>query len=239
MEASMNTKIQLKGSGMDGIERLILTVHIGLLTLLKNGGIGFRDACDHLYNPYSVKYLRKRGVSPRVIDLILLGCELEDYESLMPDKLHGQIDLQLANSITAFGDIIKSGTAEKWIEYSDEEERLDTNDSSGYENLLSASYATYEMLKELPVSKSLHLRDYNIRLCNATGEYPPLNNIYALNRSHKLVWIVSCKDDIDNINDVPFVDISITVKREILATDAEGIQYTIAAHNGNITKKHT
>jgi len=100
-------------------------------------------------------------------------------------------------------------------------------------------YATYDVLKELPIIKSVHLRDYNIILCGATSEHSPTNNIYAINRSKKLVWIVSCEREPGNINGVPFVDINITVRREILATDAEGIQYTIAAHNGNIAKKHT
>ncbi|WP_314060309.1 DUF3969 family protein [uncultured Vagococcus sp.] len=72
-------------------ERLILVSAIGLLESLENQVLTIDDCENYLFSPYTVSILEEKGVSEKVIEIVELGCELEDIQSLMPDRLKEEI----------------------------------------------------------------------------------------------------------------------------------------------------
>lgn len=68
-------------------ERLILVSAIGLLESLENDLLTIEDCEHYLFSPYSVSILEEKGINQKIIEIIELGCELEDIQSLMPDRL--------------------------------------------------------------------------------------------------------------------------------------------------------
>lgn len=74
------------------IERFILITNIGIMAAIKEGVISIEEAENYLYSPYSVDRIKNLGINKDVVKLVELGCELEDVESLIPDKLNNSID---------------------------------------------------------------------------------------------------------------------------------------------------
>ncbi len=72
-------------------ERLVLVCAIGLLESLENDILTIEDCEKYLFSPYSVQLLKKKNLDEKVIEIIELGCELEDVQSLNPDKLSKNI----------------------------------------------------------------------------------------------------------------------------------------------------
>lgn len=66
-------------------KRLILFLILALSKSLQNNIITIEDAENLLFNPYSVKKICK--IDEDIANIIQLGCELEDIESLIPNNL--------------------------------------------------------------------------------------------------------------------------------------------------------
>jgi len=79
-------------SDKNEIERLILILNIGLMNAINEGVLSIEEAENLLYSPYSVGKLENIGIDDKVLNLVKLGCELEDVESLIPDKLKESIE---------------------------------------------------------------------------------------------------------------------------------------------------
>lgn len=73
------------------IEKFLLINIIGILYLLENNRITIDESEKYLFPPYSVHRLQVLQVHVEIIDLIEHCCELEDIESLIPDKLNAII----------------------------------------------------------------------------------------------------------------------------------------------------
>lgn len=74
------------------IEKFILINIIGLMDSLKDGLVTIDECEVYLYSPYSIKKLSGLKIDNNIINLIEEGCELEDIESLVPEKLDNAID---------------------------------------------------------------------------------------------------------------------------------------------------
>jgi len=111
----MELKISL-GTRED-IERFILISNIGLTAALKSGSISIQEAERCLYTPYSVKKLENLEINEDIVMLVKLGCELEDVESLMPDKFKESIERINDMSIRLLPSIpTQIQTSKKWID---------------------------------------------------------------------------------------------------------------------------
>ena len=75
----------------DEAERFFLVCIIGLTEALLENSISIEDAEKALFSPYSMRILTEKGISENIIELVGLGTELEDIESLLPDKLKCEI----------------------------------------------------------------------------------------------------------------------------------------------------
>ncbi|WP_146552564.1 MULTISPECIES: DUF3969 family protein [Rummeliibacillus] len=80
-------EINISISGKSESERLVSIIQLGLLSALEKQIISIEEAEGYLFNPLTVSKLEMSGLSEEVIDIIREGCELEDIQSLMPEKL--------------------------------------------------------------------------------------------------------------------------------------------------------
>jgi hypothetical protein len=64
---------------------------IGVLDSLKSDALTIEDANRLLFAPKEVKRLESEGCSKLIIDLVWECCELENIQSLIPDKLESNI----------------------------------------------------------------------------------------------------------------------------------------------------
>lgn len=111
----MELNISLKTK--EDIERFILIENIGIMTAIKEGVISIEEAENYLYSPYSVERIKNLGINEDVVKLVELGCELEDVESLIPDKLNNSIDEISNKSIELLHSTAKSILPlKKWID---------------------------------------------------------------------------------------------------------------------------
>lgn len=60
---------------------------LGLSVAIKHQVIDIDEAEQLLYSPFLMKKLNEMAVKPEIIDLIHVGTELEDLESLLPNEL--------------------------------------------------------------------------------------------------------------------------------------------------------
>lgn len=81
----MNINISI--SGKSESERLISIIQLGLLSALEKQIISIEEAEGYLFSPYTAQKLEMYGLSKQVIDIVWEGCELEDIQSLLPEKL--------------------------------------------------------------------------------------------------------------------------------------------------------
>ncbi|MBC1504080.1 DUF3969 family protein [Listeria booriae] len=72
-------------------ERMVLICIIGLLDSLENNLLTIEECEGYLFSPYSVTILKEKNLDSQVIEILELGCELEDVQSLLPDKLQAEI----------------------------------------------------------------------------------------------------------------------------------------------------
>lgn len=69
------------------IEKSILISVIGCLEALSSGCISIDESEQYIFSPRTTKKLNELKINGDIISLIEKGCELEDIESLLPDKL--------------------------------------------------------------------------------------------------------------------------------------------------------
>ncbi|MDF9825366.1 putative histidine transporter YuiF (NhaC family) [Breznakia sp. PF5-3] len=74
------------------VQQFLLINIIGLMESLSHECITITDAEVALFTPYSISILKKLDIDRDIIELISMGLELEDYESLIPHKLNEIID---------------------------------------------------------------------------------------------------------------------------------------------------
>lgn len=87
----MRTKVKLSAHSKKDANIMLLISIIGLLDSLESGILAIEECEQYLFSPYSLDVLRKKGIDKKIIDIVHLGTELEDVESLRPDKLEAGI----------------------------------------------------------------------------------------------------------------------------------------------------
>lgn len=80
-------KLSINISGMKESERLLSLIMLGSLVALEEEIISIDEAEAFLFNPYIVDKLKELHFSNSLIDIINEGCELEDLQSLIPERL--------------------------------------------------------------------------------------------------------------------------------------------------------
>lgn len=78
--------------GKERIEKLFLFSILGVLDALKNKHTTIDESECFVFTPYTFLTLEKKGINPKIIDIIHEGCELEDVQSLCPQELEKVIE---------------------------------------------------------------------------------------------------------------------------------------------------
>ena len=113
----MKKKLIISEEGKTNIERLALTIHVGLLTLLQKNIINIEEAENYFFSPYSAEYLKSLDVDEEIVELIWHTCELENIESLMPEDLLSEINRYRNKSIEIIKSLPKPNLpTKKWID---------------------------------------------------------------------------------------------------------------------------
>lgn len=109
-------KISLKNK--NEIEKFLLISIIGLMNSLKEDLITIDECEIYLFSPYSINKLLELKIDREIIDLVEEGCELEDVESLVPEKLKNNIDNIKIRAIDLLSKISNEEIHEykKWID---------------------------------------------------------------------------------------------------------------------------
>lgn len=68
-------------------EKIILINIIGALEAVANHAITIDEAESFIFSPHMIKVLHNKGCSNKILDILEKGCELEDIQSLLPEKL--------------------------------------------------------------------------------------------------------------------------------------------------------
>ena len=104
--------------GKERIEKLLLINILGTLEALKNKKVSIDESEAIIFTPYTFFTLKKKGINKKIIDLIHEGCELEDVESLCPDKLDNVIEELKQRTLTLL-DKYEEYKTRKWVQIDD------------------------------------------------------------------------------------------------------------------------
>ncbi|MDF2858231.1 MAG: hypothetical protein K0Q87_4082 [Neobacillus sp.] len=110
-------KLNVSIEEISEIERFILILNIGLAYALEKNILSIEEVENFLFSPYSMDKLEELKVSKDIIRLINLGCELENVERLVPDKLELSIGEIKTTSIKLLSDLAGPRIpTKKWID---------------------------------------------------------------------------------------------------------------------------
>ena len=99
------------------IERFILLNIIGLMDSLSASATSIEECETYLLSPYSVDKLSVLNLDVQILELVESGCELEDVESLFPEKLHKSINQIKLKAIELLKNLPKGEIEiKKWLD---------------------------------------------------------------------------------------------------------------------------
>lgn len=99
------------------IEAFILVSIIGLMDSLSVGATSIEECETYLFSPYSVDKLRTLNLNEQILELIQIGCELEDVEALIGEKLSESINEIRLKAIELLKKVPKDeGEPKKWLD---------------------------------------------------------------------------------------------------------------------------
>ncbi len=104
--------------GKERIEKLLLINILGALEALKNKKITINESETNIFTPYTFFTLEKKGINKKIIDLIHEGCELEDVESLRPEKLDEVIEELKQRTLNLLGEY-EEDNKQIWVQIDD------------------------------------------------------------------------------------------------------------------------
>ncbi|AOC58254.1 MULTISPECIES: DUF3969 family protein [Bacillus] len=85
-------KIELRYSSHEDLDRIIVINIIGIIISLKEGLITIEEAEKLMFSPRTIDVLKKKGINEELINILHLGTELEDVESLIPHELSDSLE---------------------------------------------------------------------------------------------------------------------------------------------------
>lgn len=83
---------KLVDEDLKSFEKYILIIIKGVLQSLIDEQIDIEDAENIIFSPKIVEKLHTYKVNEKIINIVELGCELEDIESLLPNILEQEIE---------------------------------------------------------------------------------------------------------------------------------------------------
>lgn len=98
------------------MERFVLTSVVGLLSSYQNKALTLNECENYMFSPYVVEKLRDLNIKQSIIEVVELGCELEDIESLLPNELEYEVSKLKDCAIRLLSELAgKESTRKNWI----------------------------------------------------------------------------------------------------------------------------
>lgn len=85
------SKLNISLENPEEIERFVLIIIVGLLNSLQHNVISIEDTECRFFSPYTYNMLKKMNVKKDIVELVMDGCLLEDFDSIISDKLDNEI----------------------------------------------------------------------------------------------------------------------------------------------------
>ena len=92
-------EMNIKTTNKDDIERLILTINIGLLFALRENVISIEEAERFLFTPFTYEKLKAMGIKSDIAEQIYKGCEIENIKSLLSTQYTTELNKLIFESL--------------------------------------------------------------------------------------------------------------------------------------------
>lgn len=80
-------RLSFNTANNEQLEKLLLIISIGVIEGVKKEVLTIEEAENVLFTPYIMDFIQTKKIAPEVLDIVHLGTELEDIDSLIPEKL--------------------------------------------------------------------------------------------------------------------------------------------------------
>ncbi len=101
------------------IEQWVATMSLGICTAIVGGSLTIAEAEARLFNPHTLEQLETLGLAQDLLEIVHLGTELEDVQSLIPERLSQSLTEIEAKALTFLNGIDRSAQvtyrAKSWI----------------------------------------------------------------------------------------------------------------------------
>ena len=88
MEQIRDMRVTIQKDMLESVdEKILLTVILGNIEAVKTGAITVDEAEKFIFSPHMKKKLMEKKCNKKIIELIMKGCEFEDINDLIPEKL--------------------------------------------------------------------------------------------------------------------------------------------------------
>jgi len=85
-------KLLLNYSTQEKLEKIFAVNTIGVITSLQEGLITIEEAEKMIFSPRTMNLVKTKGASEELLNILHLGTELEDVESLIPHELKSSLE---------------------------------------------------------------------------------------------------------------------------------------------------
>lgn len=80
--------VTIKTNSLEKVdEKMLLLAIIGSLEAMKNRAVTIDEVEKFIFSPRMIKVLREKKCDKKIVDIVEKGCELEDINSLLPEKI--------------------------------------------------------------------------------------------------------------------------------------------------------
>ncbi len=101
------------------IEQWVATMSLGICAAIVGGSLSIAEAETRLFNPHTLEQLETLGLALDLIEIVHLGTELEDVQSLIPERLSESLTEIEAKALAFLNSIDRSTQAtfrvKSWI----------------------------------------------------------------------------------------------------------------------------
>lgn len=113
----MKTNLNLCTQNKQDAEFFLNIFILGVLIILRNKKISIDDAEKLVFRLGVMEYLNSISIDQKIVDLVMLGNELEDVESLIPEQLDSEIQKLIDMATTNLSNRKISDNISIYIEY--------------------------------------------------------------------------------------------------------------------------
>lgn len=102
-----------KTNKVDDIKILLISM-IGVLVAIKEKKMSIEESEKFIFSPYFIQKVKESCDEEQLIDILERGCELEDIESLLPDRLEYNIQILIDKTLNLLG-LLEKKEDDFWI----------------------------------------------------------------------------------------------------------------------------